>query len=133
MQLLDSQRDSGYLLHELRSDLIGNRATPGAGHEHARVVPVDPGIGFHPLQKLQRLLGLLGLMALIVLPEHLVRGGVDHDGLDRSRTHVESDQELSAVIVRVVRWFWRLNRQIQGSNLDELWTFMIVHYCLSVM
>ena len=78
-------------------------AAARAGHEHARVVAVDADLGFHPLQELQRLLRLLGFVALVVLPEHLVAGGIDHDRLHRGRAHVQADQELGLVIVRLVR------------------------------
>ena len=68
MHLLHRERNRGDFLHELGANLLGNRATPGAGHEHASVVAINSGVGFHAAQKFQRLLRLLGLVALIVLP-----------------------------------------------------------------
>ena len=52
VKLLHCQRYSRDLLHKLCANLIRNAVSAGAGHEDARVVAVDAGLGFHPLQKL---------------------------------------------------------------------------------
>ena len=58
------------------------------------LLAIDADLGLHALQKLQRLLRLLGFVALIVLPQHLVGGGIDHDRLHRGGANVEADQEF---------------------------------------
>ena len=83
MHLLHGQRNRGDFLHELGADLLGNRAAPGAGHEHAGVVAIDADVGFHAAQKFQRLLRLLGLVALVVLPQDLIRRRIHHHGFHR--------------------------------------------------
>ena len=102
MQLLHRQRNRRDFLHELRANLLGNPAATGAGHEHARVVPVDADLGLHAAQKFQGLLRLLGLVALVVLPKNLVGRGVHHCRLHRGRANVEAHQKLSVMVVRLL-------------------------------
>src|SRR5580698_662662 len=83
MHLLHGQRNCRHFLHELRTNLLGDPAPARAGHEHARVAAAHANFSFNPLQEFQRLFRLLGLMPLVVLPQHLVRGCVNHHGLHR--------------------------------------------------
>ena len=93
---------------------------------------INPGIGFHALQKLQRLLRLLGFVALVVLPENLVRRGINNDCFYRSRTHVETDEELRYMIVRLLRVLHLLDRRLgfDAFDLNQRWTFvaLVVHH-----
>ncbi len=91
MELLDRQRNRGHFLHELGADQIGERAAARAGDEDAAVVWRDADFLFHALEEFQQLLRLLGLVALVILPDHLVGGGLDHHGLHRGRAHVHAD------------------------------------------
>ena len=50
--------------------------------------------GLEALQELQHLFRLLGVVPLIILPEDLVRGGVDHHGFHRRRADVHADEEV---------------------------------------
>ena len=121
VQFFHRQGDGCYLLNKFRADLVRNRAAIRAGHKHARVMAVDVRFRFHPLQEFQGLLRLLGFMPLIVLPEHLVGRRLDHDGLDRGRTHVKSYQELGTVIAGLrCRFRLRDGRMLafKGSNLN---------------
>ena len=101
MQLLDRQRNRRHFLYKLGADLLGDRAAAGTGHEHARVVRIDAGFGFHALQEFQRLFRLLGLVALIVLPEHLVARSIDDHRFHRGRAHIQPHQKLDLAIVAV--------------------------------
>ena len=79
MQLFDGQRHRRHLLHELGADLLGNSASARSSQEHARVLAVDPNLGFDSFQEFQRLLRLFGFMPLIVLPQNLVISRVYDD------------------------------------------------------
>ena len=95
---------------------------------------IDADFGFHALQEFQSLLRLLGLVALIVLPQDLVGCRIDHHGFYRGRADVESDQELAcrdrAACAHAGAGWATLG--LERSDLDQLWTLVIVHYILSV-
>ena len=101
----------------------------GAGQKYARVVTIDTSVGLNPLQELQSLFRLLGFVTLIVLPENLIACRIHHNSLHGRRAHVEPDQKLRAVIVRLVLMPRTLNgdHRLERSDLDELRTFVIVH------
>jgi hypothetical protein len=101
VQFLHCQRNRSNLLHELGTDLIGNRTTAGAGHEHAGVVPVHADFCFHAAQEFQGFFRLLGFVPLVIAPQHFVGGGICDYRLDGRRTHVESNQEFRFVVVRL--------------------------------
>ena len=81
MQFFHCQGHGRDFLHKLRSNLIRDPAASRAGHEHTRVVTINPNLGFHAFQEFERLLRLFRLVALIVLPEHLVRSCIDNNCL----------------------------------------------------
>ena len=83
MELLDRERNRSDFLHELGADQVGQRAATRAGDEDAAIVRSDADFILHALEELEQLLRLLGLVALIILPDHLVGFGIDHDGFDR--------------------------------------------------
>src|SRR5580765_358941 len=133
MQFLHRERYRRDFLHKLGADLFRDPCAARSGHEDARVVPIDPGLGFHPLQELQRLFRLLGLMPLVVLPQCLIGGSVDYDRLYSRRSNIEPHQKLSLLIMAVMGmpdllncgcWFF------ERCDLNQCWPFMIVHEIL---
>src|SRR4029079_5747273 len=87
--------------------------------------------GLDALQEFKRLLWLLGLVALVILPEHFVASGLHHNSLYRRRTHIETNHELGLVVARLVLMLDLLNAGssgLQGCDLDQSWTFVIVHH-----
>ena len=101
MELLDRQRHSCHFLHELRANLLGNRAAARAGQKHARVMAADADVAFHSLQEFEGLLRLLGFMPLVIPPENLVRGRVDNYSFHRGRTDIQSNHEFIVSIITV--------------------------------
>ncbi len=103
MQLLDSEGNSRNFLHELRTDLVGDGTTAGAGQEHTGIVAIDAHVGFHALQELQRFLWLLRFVALVVLPQNCIAACIDHNRLYSCRTNVEPNQKFCIVVVRLMK------------------------------
>ncbi len=91
VELLDRERNRSDFLHELCADQIGQRAATGAGDEDAAIVRSDADFILHALEEFEQLFRLLGLVALIVLPDHLVGFGLNHDGLNGGRADVHAD------------------------------------------
>ena len=116
MQLLDRQRHGRHFLHELRAHQIGQRAAARSGDEDAAIVRSDADFILHALEELEQLLGLLGLMALVVLPDHLVGFGFDHNRFYSSGTNVHADG-VDGLVSRLGRYLARLRENAGGQGI----------------
>ncbi len=93
--LLDREGDRVDLLDKLRADPATDVRTAGAGHEEASVAGLKAGdLGLHLLEHHHRPLRLLGVVALIVLPDDLIRFGVENDRLDGGRAKIKTGEKF---------------------------------------
>src|SRR5262245_51507074 len=67
-------------------------------------------------------------MPLVVLPEHLIGTRIHYDRFHRSGTHVQADEELRHMVMRLLRMLNLLDRWLgfDSGNLNQRWTFMAV-------
>ena len=116
MELLHGERDRVYFLYELRADESAQRIAAGAGDEHAAVARSNADFGFHATEKFQELFGLARIMTLIVVPDDAVSLCVDHDSLDRGRSHVEAHAIARLVLGSAARKHLRTRPSLPGLN-----------------
>ena len=92
VELFDRERDGRDFLDELRADQRRQVAAARPCNEHAAGVRSNLQVGLETAEELEGLLRLLRLVALVVRPDHLIRGRIHGNGLDRGRSDVDADK-----------------------------------------